>query len=124
MFFVYEKRQCETDPSELNDVVDAQGESEPRGLPNTGNTCWFNSMMQALSSSKIFRDTLLAIEPSDVSSSLHRNFISALQKLVRYLYPTRNADAERTVDDYEEVRRSTSIFIIILTSTTSLKYRH
>ena len=106
ILFVYEKRQCASDPSELDDVEDARDENEPRGLRNMGNTCWFNALMQALTSSKIFREDLFAT--TELASG-YGDFVRDLKKIVTYLYP--RSETEVNQDDlykeglYKGVRR-------------------
>ena len=85
VLFIYEKHQCEVDATTLRDVEDARDETTPRGLPNLGNTCWFNALMQALSSSKIFRDTVLAIR-DDTVLERYREFVRLLQNIVTFLH--------------------------------------
>jgi len=85
VYFVYERQQCEVDASRLRPIENMHDETEPHGLPNLGNTCWFNSLMQVLSSSKLFRDTLNAIQDENVLED-YRDFVTKLKQLVNFLY--------------------------------------
>jgi len=42
-----------------SDVVQRKSSDEPAGLKNIGNTCWFNSIVQALYTLPYFRQLIL-----------------------------------------------------------------
>jgi ubiquitin C-terminal hydrolase len=82
------------------DVVQSAGDELPaRGLTNLGNTCFFNSVMQNLIRTRMFREKLLAMgedEDCEDSGGLRECMSAFMAEMVRSAESSRKSDSVGT----------------------------
>jgi len=69
-----------------SDVTERKSFDEPVGLKNIGNTCWFNSIVQALYALPYFRQLILNFQYLPINRALNDSVCYCLMFACFFLY--------------------------------------
>ncbi|CAF3325058.1 unnamed protein product [Rotaria socialis] len=96
-----------------SDIAERKNLDEPAGLKNVGNTCWFNSVVQALYTLPYFRRLILNFQYPTINRSLADSEQQAIcfTEELRYLFalmlksPRRSVNPDRAIKKFKNTRK-------------------
>ncbi|CAF3845140.1 unnamed protein product [Rotaria magnacalcarata] len=100
-----------------SDIAERKSVDEPAGLKNIGNTCWFNSIVQALYTLPYFRQLILNFRHSITSRELNESekqaicFTEELRNLFILMLksPRRSINPDRAIKKFKNTRKLSGV---------------